>query len=533
MQNHALQILSLRLARLERGTLQMMKLTRRQMAHMAAFGTSTAALAGAQSQVKSAPEGESAKGGRPKKSSGMTGTEGVTKMVAEFAVRTRYEDIPANVIELGKKSILDALGLALVGPVDDSGKIVKAYLEEMKFGNHESTVIGTSMKVPAQFAAFANGIGIHSEDYDDTQLAVAPDRVYGLLTHPTAPCFSAALAVAESKGVSGRDLMLAYQVGVEVETKISEAIFPRHYEEGFHSTGTVGTFGSASAAMKLNRADEHAMARALGLAASQAAGLRENFGTMTKPFHAGRAAESGVVATDLVLRGWTVSERILEAPSGFFRAAGGGYDASALTLGKPWTFASPGISIKPFPSGSLTHPGMTELERMIRANNIKPEMVESLDVGTNQYMPTALIHHKPTDALQGKFSMEFCMASLLVYGKAGLNQFRDEVVRRPEIQAMIQRVHFGVNPIAEAAGYNKMTTILDLHLKDGRTLHGRADFGKGSPMYPMSFDDVAEKFEDCASFAKWPAEKIKTIIATVRRFEEIRDVRTLAELVRA
>ena len=155
----------------------------------------------------------------------MTGTEGVTREVAEFAVRTRYEDIPADVIELGKKSILDALGLALVGPVDDSGKIVRAYLEEMKFGNHESTVIGTSMKVPAQFAAFANGIGIHSEDYDDTQLAVAPDRVYGLLTHPTAPCFSAALAVAESKGLSGRDLMLAYQVGVEVETKISRSRF--------------------------------------------------------------------------------------------------------------------------------------------------------------------------------------------------------------------------------------------------------------------------------------------------------------------
>ena len=114
-----------------------------------------------------------------------------------------------------------------------------------------------------------------------------------------------------------------------------------------------------------------------------------------------------------------------------------------------------------------------------------------------------------------------------------MNQFRDEVVSRPEIQAMIQRVHFGVNPIAEAAGYNKMTTILDLRLKDGRTLHGRADFGKGSPMYPMSFDDVAEKFEDCASFAKWPAEKIKAIIATVRKFEEIRDVRMLAALVRA
>ncbi|HEV2199415.1 MAG TPA: MmgE/PrpD family protein [Bryobacteraceae bacterium] len=303
-----------------------MKLTRRQMAEFAGLGTGAAMLARGQNQSPPAAQGEGAKGDDSKKSSGqkssgqkssgMTGNEGVTKQVAEFAVRTRYEDIPPEVIELGKKSILDALGLALVGPIDDSGKIVRSYLESMKFGNAESTVIGTPMKAPAQFAAFANGVGIHSEDYDGTQLAVAPDRVYGLLTHPTAPCFSAALAVAESKGISGRDLMLAYQVGVEVECKISEAIFPRHYEEGFHSTGTVGTFGSASAAMKLNGADAHAMARALGLAASQAAGLRENFGTMTKPFHAGRAAESGVVAADFVMRGWTVSERILEAPSG-------------------------------------------------------------------------------------------------------------------------------------------------------------------------------------------------------------------------
>jgi 2-methylcitrate dehydratase PrpD len=482
---------------------------------MAALGAGAAALASGQNR------------------SGTTGTEGVTQRVAEFAVRTRYEDLPAEVIELGKKSILDALGLALVGPLDDSGRIVRAYLEAMKFGNTESSVIGTSLRVPAQFAAFANGIAIHSEDYDDTQLAVAPDRVYGLLTHPTAPCFSAALAVAESRGASGRDLMLAYQVGVEVETKISEAIFPRHYEEGFHSTGTVGTFGSAAAVMKLNGADPHAMARALGLAASQAAGLRENFGTMTKPFHAGRASQSGVVAADLVLRGWTASERILEAPSGFFRAAGGGYDARALTLGQPWTFASPGVSIKPFPSGSLTHPGMTELERILRVDHVRPEQVERLDVGTNQYMPTALIHHQPSDALQAKFSMEFCMATLLVYGKAGLNQFRDEVVRRPEIQAMIERVHFGVNPIAEAAGYNKMTTILDLHLKDGRTISGRADFGKGSPMFPMGFDDVAAKFEDCASFARWPAEKRDAIVSAVRKFEEIPDARTLAALLRA
>src|SRR6202007_1085146 len=155
----------------------------------------------------------------------------------------------------------------------------------------DATLIGTPMKSAVEFAALANGIGIHADDYDDTQLSSAPDRGYGWLTHPTAPALSAALAVAESKGMSGRDLMLAYHLGVEVECKIAEAINPRHYEDGFHSTGTIGVFGAATAAAKLCHMDADATLHALGVAGSEGSGLRINFGTMMKPFHAGHAAE--------------------------------------------------------------------------------------------------------------------------------------------------------------------------------------------------------------------------------------------------
>jgi len=460
-------------------------------------------------------------------------TTGLTRHIGAFIVQARYTDLPKDVIESGKKSILDGLGLALVGSIAKSGQITRSYLEGLGVTHGEATVIGSSLKSAVRFAAFANGVGIHADDYDDTQLSAAPDRVYGLLTHPTAPCLSAALAVAETRHTSGRDLMLAYHLGVEVECKISEAIFPRHYQDGFHSTGTCGVFASASAAMKLYGADAGACARALSVAASQSAGLRENFGTMTKPFHAGRAAESGIVAADLVQRGWTASDQIFESPTGFFHAAGGGYDAAAIQLGRPWTFSAPGVSIKPFPSGSLTHPAMSELLRLVRANQIKADQVERLDVGTNRNVPTALIHHHPTDSLQGKFSMEFCMAALLLYGRAGLNEFTDEVVKRPEVQAMIQRVRFGVHPEAEKAGYDKMTSILHLHLKNGRTISGRADFAKGSPSDPMSFEEVAAKFQDNARFAKWPAAKANTIVDTVRKLEEISDVRTITALLSA
>jgi 2-methylcitrate dehydratase PrpD len=461
--------------------------------------------------------------------------EPVTGYVADFIVNTRYTDLPGDVIELARKSILDGLGLALCGSAAQSGEIVRNYIKSTGLAGgatNGASVIGSSIKAPVRFAAFANGVGIHADDYDDTQLAVAEDRVYGLLTHPTAPVLPATLALAETRSMSGKDLMLAYNLGVEVECKIAEAIAPRHYDEGFHTTGTVGVFGSATAAAKLYGLDRGRVLIALGIAASEGAGLRENFGTMTKPFHAGRAAENGVVAADMAKLGWTAADTILEAPRGFFHAAGGGFDPGAIMgkLGKPWTFVSPGISIKPFPSGSLSHPGMSEMLDLIKEHHITADQVERVRVGTSHNGPNALIHHHPTDSLQAKFSMEFCMAALLMYGKAGLSEFNDEVVNRPAVQEMIKKVDFVVDPVAEAAGFNKMTTIIDIRLKDGRTVSGRADFAKGSPANPISYEEVAGKFLDCAAFAKWPATKGKAVVEMVRKLEDVPNVRALTAL---
>ena len=244
---------------------------------------------------------------------------------------------------------------------------------------------------------------------------------------------------------------------------------------------------------------------------------------MTKPFHAGRSSESGIVAAEFAALGWTAAPTILEAPRGFFNAAGGGYDESAIVgkLGAPWTFASPGISIKPHPSGSLTHPGMTEMLRLIRDNDIRPEQVARVRVGTNSNMPNALIHHRPQNELQAKFSMEFCMAILLLERRAGLNEFTDEVVLRPDVQAMIEKVDFVVDERAEAAGYHKMTTYIDIELADGRRVSGMADFGKGSPDQPMSYDEVADKFRECAEYARWDKGRAEDVVGMVRDLENL------------
>ena len=461
-------------------------------------------------------------------------TPSLTAYVADFIVGAKSSIIPAAVMHLGKRSILDGIGLALAGNAAESGHIVRTYLKSLGVPTDKgSTVIGTPMKVPARFAAFANGIAIHADDYDDTQLAVAKDRVYGLLTHPTAPALPPVLALGERDNRSGRDVLTAYQIAVEVETKISEAINPRHYDHGFHSTATIGAIAAAAGASRMLGLNVEQTRRALGIGASQAAGLRENFGTMTKPFHPGRSAESGIIAAEFAKLGWTATPIVLEAGRGFFKAAGGGYDPQAIEgkLGNPWTFAFPGVSIKPHPSGSLTHPGMGLMLDLIRQHDIQPGQVVKVRVGTNRHMPNALIHHRPQNELQAKFSMEFCMAILLLERKAGLAQFTDKVVNRPDVRKMIEKVDFGVHPEAEAAGYEKMTTIIDIELSNGRRIGGRADFGKGSPVNPMSDEELAAKFRECAAWGKLPRANADKVVDLVFNLEKLKSIRELTRLL--
>ena len=454
--------------------------------------------------------------------------KGLTQYVCDFVVNTRYEEIPQDVLELAKKSILDGFGLALAGSVSEHRHAVLEYLKALG-SDGKASVIGTGLKSAPRFTAFANGVWIHADDFDDTQLAVAKDRVYGLLTHPTVPVLPPAFALCELGRRSGKDLLLAYNVAVETECKIAEAISPRHYGDGFHSTGTSGSFGSAAACAKLRGLTAAQTAFALGIAAAEAGGLRENFGTMSKPFQAGHAAENGTVAADLAALGWTAAPNILEARFGWFNAAGGGYDPGAILhkLGAPWSFVSPGVSIKPFPCGSLAHPAMWAFLKLVKQHDVKPDQVERIDLGGNSKMISTLLHHQPQNGLQAKFSMEFCLAILLLERKAGLAQFQDAVVLRPDVQEWIRRVNYYVDPVAEAAGFDRMTSLIRIHLKDGKIITGRADMAKGSPDDPMSFQEVADKFRESADFAKWPRQKAEAVIRAVEALEKAQDMSAL------
>jgi len=450
---------------------------------------------------------------------------GVTEQLARFALEARR--IPDDVRELATDHLVDGIAVMLAGAAEESGRLARAHLREIA-GAEQATVLGARLRAPLQLAAWANGTAGHAMDYDDTQLATDPGSVYGLLTHPTVPVLAAALAAAEGAGASGAALLDAYVVGVEVACRIADAIDPRHYRDGFHSTATMGGFGAAAAAARIFGCDLDVTLRAFGLAASMSAGLRENFGTMTKPFHAGRAAENGVFAVLLARRGWTAAKDILEAKRGFYNAAAGGYDPSKIEgrLGAPYFFIQPGISIKPYPSGSLSHPAQDLLLELVREHDVRPDQVERIDVGVNSHVPNALIHTRPTTALEAKFSLPFQMAIGVLERRAGIAQFVDAKVQDPRTQALMARVHVHVDPEIEALGYNEMRMTVTITLRDGRKLAGFADAAKGHPKKPMSRADLREKFLDCAARVMAPSEAESALehLWAIRQIDRVGDL---------
>jgi 2-methylcitrate dehydratase PrpD len=465
--------------------------------------------------------GEPARGGAARATQDFPKAPGLTKYVSEFIVNAKYEDIPENVIAIGKKTILDGFGLSLAGSAAVSGPHIRQYIETLGCAAGKASIIGTAIKVHPRFAALANGISIHADDYDDT----------GSALHVAAPVLPPSFALCELGNRSGKDLMLAFHVGVEVENKIGEAAAPRHEREGYHTTGTCGVFGSTAASAKLRGLDVRQTAYALGVAGSESSGVRANFGSMSKPFNAGHAADCGTQAADLASLGWTAADDILESPLGFYRAGGGGFNPAAIVnrLGNPWMFASPGDLIKRFPCGTIQQQVMDGMLRLIEKNNVKAADVDRVEVGGNLSNYETLFRHHPTSGLEGKFSMEFCMAILLLERKATLNEFTDAVVRRPDVQDMIRRVRYYVDPEFDkraARGESLQAvlveeSILKVYMKDGTVLTERTVAAKGSPENPMTFEEVADKFRGNAQFAKWPSEKAESVIQLVKSLETV------------
>jgi 2-methylcitrate dehydratase PrpD len=443
-----------------------------------------------------------------------------TKRLAEFIVKTRYQDLPHEAIEKGKERILDTLGCMIAGCGEEIAPILLKHLD-MAGGKPEATIIGLGHKTNVTNATLVNGTLAHALDLDDVQVS--------LNGHPSTVLLPAAFCLGEKMHASGEAVLEAFIVGFEVACKVGRGTNPWLYNNGWHATSVLGILGAASAAGKLLRLDAREMTSALGIAASQSGGLRGNFGTMTKPFHAGKAAEGGVLSALLARNGFTASERILEAKRGFCATFSVQYDLDKIfdTLGNPLDLVSPGVHTKAYPSCLATHPIIDAAMSLAESYDIPPEEVESVECWISPTASDMLMHSKPQTGLQGKFSAQYAVTAALVYRKATLEQFTDEGVRDSRAQAMIQKVQVIVHPEIEKDAPPAVVTV---RLKDGRELTRRVDIATGSPEKPMSLSQLIEKYEGCAE-PMLDKNRVEESIDKILHFERLCDVGELVPLI--
>jgi 2-methylcitrate dehydratase PrpD len=453
--------------------------------------------------------------------------KGATEAVKRFIASTSLPAIPADAVEQAKRCLIDGFGVILAGSTVRGSAIVREYVKATS-DKKESTAFGPDKLMgPAALVALANGASGHAMDYDDTQLSTTPDRTFGLLTHPTLSPLSAALAISERMGLSGAAFLEAFLIGFEVECKIAEAIDPKHYNGGFHSSGTIGTFGAAAAAAKLLKLNDVQLGHMLSIASSCSSGIRVNFGTMTKPLHMGRAAQNGVFAAELAARGFTGGDDGLDGQWGFFQVFGGGADLDRLVpvMGKPYSIISPGVSIKPYPCGSLSHPSLDAMLKLVTEHDVKPEQVRAVRLRAGSNILEPLRYKSAKTELEAKFSIPFLMSTIILRRKAGIREFTDEFVASEPVQRMMTRVTGVFDDKIEALGFDKIRSVVEVDLADGRKLvQASDDRYRGGPERPFTREELHAKFADCAQLVL-PPERIRKALLQLETIETATDIR--------
>ena len=467
----------------------------------------------------------------------MTTTKTATGAVVDFIQNARFADLPGDAVTIGKRCIIDGLGVMLAGSTQDAGRILHEHVQGAD-PRTAATVFGPQpFKTGPASAALVNGTSGHALDWDDTQLATSADRIFGLLTHPTMPPLVAALAVGEPQRISGARFLEGFLTGFEVESKIAEAIHPNHYKKGFHTSGTIGTVGAAVAAAKLLGLDADQTGHTLAIAASSASGIRVSFGSMTKPLHVGRASQNGVTAAELAARGFTGGKDALDPPWGFFQTFGHGegYDPERIipVLGKPHTIVWPGVSIKPYPCGVLGHPTMDAMRRLVMKHDVNAADITAIRVRAGSNILNPLRYPIATNELEAKFCPAFMVSAIALRRKAGIHEFNDTFVQSAPVQALMRKVERVLDPEIEAKGWEKIRSTVEVDLADGRKLVEHADERyRGGPDLPFTRDELYEKWSDCASLVL-PQAAIDEVFELVDGLERVADITTLVRALTA
>jgi 2-methylcitrate dehydratase PrpD len=458
----------------------------------------------------------------------------VTAAAAKFIETVDFSAIPDEAIRIGTRCLLDGLGLFVAGSDEHSVRIL-AQDALHQGGRPEALLLGCgSVKGPASLAARILGTAGHAHDWDDSQVSRDPEHVYGLLTHPTTPPLTAALVTSQKLGgISGRDFLVGFLTGLEVECKISEWMLPQHYKRGMHSSATVGTLGAYVAAAKIMGLTGEQLRWGIGIAASMAAGIRVNFGTMTKPLHVGRAAENGLIAASLASRGFTADPDALDGPWGFFAVQGGGVSPEKIKqgFGRTWSIVDPGVSIKPYPCGVLTHPSIDLMLRLVTEHDIRPEHIENVTLYAASNILNPIRYPIASNHLQAKFSLPAELAMIAINRKAGKTEFSDRFVGSEPMQKMQRKIRTQYDPEMEKLGFDKMRSRITIRLTEGTTYSGEADERyRGGPDNPLTNQELEAKVRACCE-GVLDEDSQEKLIHAAWKVLELDDAASLAEAV--
>ncbi len=441
------------------------------------------------------------------------GDESVSRRLAQFVVETDADSLPQGVRREAVRTFCNWLGCAVGGARHSAVGIAIASLKPFA-GPPQATILGRPERLDILHAALVNGISSHVLDFDDTHLRT--------VIHPAGPVASAILALGEHRSVTGREFINALVLGVETECRIGNAVFPAHYDRGWHITGTAGVFGAAAATGKLLGLDETRLLWAFGIAATQPVGLREMFGTMTKSLHPGRAAQNGLTAALLAAGGYTSSERALEAPRGWANVLSESRDYAEITegLGTRWEILL--NSYKPFPCGIVIHPAIDGCLQIYRTCKPDAAAIDRIDLRAHPLVLELTGKRTPQIGLETKFSVFHACAAAIVEGAAGEEQFSDRAAQDPLIVAVRDRVHVTADTAMPADSVD-----VTVHLRDGSRLEQHISHAIGSRERPMTDDDLSRKFAEQAE-GILPSDRIRRSIELCWRMESLENVAEVA-----
>jgi len=450
-----------------------------------------------------------------------------TESIVQLILDLKYEMLSAAAIDTSKKAILDCLGVAVAGYREVPSKIVSEFVKDS--GRPEASVIGAGIKTAVDQAAWANGTIAHALDYDDY---FVPEHLTPY--HPTVSLLPAVLAVAQKYGLPGKDVLLAYITGFEAEAEIARACVKQQYDLGWHTTSTLGSLGATASVAKAMKLNKDQIKMALGISASFASGLKKNFGTMTKPLHAGHSARNGVVAAALAECGFTADENILDTPQSFFEVLGGIEARERLAQRRSGDselqVVSPGIGIKLHPSCAYTHWAIDAVLKLKSEVGVYPADVSKIECHTSAGVPRVLRYPYPETPLEAKFSLQYCVAIALIDGEVSLQQFSNQKVHSTQVKELAEKVGY-IHPPELGEGLDDLGGKLVIRLQDGKSYSQEIRKARGDPSNPPTQDEIKNKYADCVRSFLSSEDRDRSIelimnLDSAREISELMDILT-------